>query len=63
MIGATTPNGVTLHPDHCPCALCREHRELTTSIQESERRGYYVGPAVRLNLEQLERDLVQVVAA
>jgi len=63
MIGATTPNGVTLHPDNCPCALCREHSELTAVIEESARRGYYVGPAARLNLEQLERDLAQAVSA
>ena len=57
MIGEISPRGVTLHADSCSCALCREHRDLTASIQESERRGYYVGPAARLDLERIERDL------
>lgn len=63
MIGETSPGGVTLHPDSCSCALCCEHRALAAIIQESERRGYYVGPAARLDLEQIERDLAQGVSA
>ena len=63
MIGEISPRGVTLHADSCSCSLCREHRALTAIIQESARRGYYVGPAARLDLEQIERDLAQGVSA
>lgn len=63
MIGEISRSGLTLHADHCPCALCCEHRALAAIIQESEQRGYYVGPAARLDLEQIERDLAQGVSA